>query len=287
MSSTQSVDTSTSDADSRVSASDHPRTVSDLPDEVSERPMMQPLADVEIPEPLKDPVEPDDLDHRRFRATAFWKKVPAFANVDVEEFLDYRFQNRNSVTNVDQLAKVVGEIVDPRFLEDVRAGLGAAPMQMRLSPYTLGLVDWSDPWNDPLRIQFLPVGSTLLPTTRACCWTPCTSSADSPALGLVHRYPDKALFLAARRLPGLLPLLHAQLRDRRRHRHRRQGALHAQPRAGTGPSPTSPRGPRSRMSSSPAATRTCSSPKHLARSADAAGHPAHPAHPLWRARARP
>lgn len=195
MSSTQTVDPSTTDTVSRVTGSDHPRTVSDLPDAVSERPMMQPLADVEIPEPLKDPVEPDDLEHRRFKATAFWKKVPAFADVDVEEFLDYRFQNRNSVTNVEQLAKVVGDIVDPRFLEDVRAGLGAAPMQMRLSPYTLGLVDWSDPWNDPIRIQFIPVASTRLPDHPRLLLDSLNEQGDSPATGIVHRYPDKALFL--------------------------------------------------------------------------------------------
>ena len=50
--------------------------------------------------------------------------------------------------------------------------------------------------------------------------------ADTPVPGLTHRYLDKALFLRARHLPGLLPLLHAQLRGR--HRHRRGGEGPAQ-----------------------------------------------------------
>lgn len=195
MSSTLPVDESTLDETLHPLADDHPRTVSDLPDDVSERPMMQPLADVEIPEPLKDPVEPNDLEHRKFNGKAFWRKLPAFAGVDVEEFLDYRFQNKHSVTNVDKLSEVIGDVVDQRFLDDVRDGLAAAPMQMRLSPYTLGLIDWSDPWNDPIRIQFIPVGSTRMPDHPRLLLDSLNEQGDSPATGIVHRYPDKALFL--------------------------------------------------------------------------------------------
>ena len=35
-------------------------------------------------------------------------------------------------------------------------------MSIRVSPYLLSLIDWTDPYNDPLRRQFVPVASRLL-----------------------------------------------------------------------------------------------------------------------------
>ena len=96
-------------------------------------------------------------------------------------------------------------------------------MSVRVSPYLLSLIDWSDPYEDPLRRQFIPLGSRLLPDHPKLDLDSLHEQADAPVPGLTHRYLDKALFLAARHLPGLLPLLHAQLRGRHRHRGGREG----------------------------------------------------------------
>ena len=37
------------------------------------------------------------------------------------------------------------------------------PMSVRVSPYLLSLIDWSRPYEDPLRRQFIPVATRLLP----------------------------------------------------------------------------------------------------------------------------
>lgn len=81
------------------------------------------------------------------------------------------------------------------FLDDVEAGLKAAPMSLRLTPYFLGLVDWNDPVNDPIRRQFVPLKSMLVHDHGNAELDSLHEEEDSPVPGLVHRYPDKVLFL--------------------------------------------------------------------------------------------
>jgi lysine 2,3-aminomutase len=69
-------------------------------------------------------------------------------------------------------------------------------MSIRVSPYLLSLIDWARPYEDPLRRQFLPVGSRLLPDHPKLTLDSLHEQADAPVPGLTHRYRDKALFLA-------------------------------------------------------------------------------------------
>ena len=172
-----------------------PLTVSDLPAEIVGAEAREHLADVEVPEPLKDPVPAADLEHRRFVDGEFWRRVPAFADVDEDAFLDPAFQLRHSVTGAEALRETVGGLVDPAFLDDVARGLHEAPMNVRVSPYLLSLIDWDDPYTDPIRIQFLPTASTRRPDHPRLSLDSLHEQDDSPTPGLVHRYPDKALFL--------------------------------------------------------------------------------------------
>ena len=68
-------------------------------------------------------------------------------------------------------------------------------MAVRISPYLLGLVDWNNPYDDPIRQQFLPVGSQLEADHPMLTLDSLHEQADAPVPGLTHRYPDKALFL--------------------------------------------------------------------------------------------
>lgn len=45
------------------------------------------------------------------------------------------------------------------FIQDARAGLKAAPMAMSLTPHILSRVDWKNPLDDPIRLQFIPLKS--------------------------------------------------------------------------------------------------------------------------------
>lgn len=136
-----------------------------------------------------------DLAHREFDDSEFWRSIPAYENLDREGFIDHTFQARASVTSVDQLEETVGDLVDPQFLDDVRRGIGHAPMAIRISPYVISRIDWNEPYTDPLRIQFLPVASTARPDHPMLMLDSLHEQQDSPTSGLVHRYPDKVLFL--------------------------------------------------------------------------------------------
>lgn len=171
------------------------KTVGDLPQAISARPKLEPLADVAIPDPIKDPVSQKQLSHRKFDDTEFWRGIPRFENVSFEEFIDFKFQNRNSVTSAEQLDEFLQGLVETKFLEDVREGMARAPMNMRLSPYVLSRIDWSNPYEDPLRIQFVPVASSRLPDHPKLQLDSLHEREDSPTPGIVHRYIDKALFL--------------------------------------------------------------------------------------------
>lgn len=81
------------------------------------------------------------------------------------------------------------------FVQDVLEAMRMAPMSTRLTPYILSLIDWTHPVDDPLRRQFIPLRSSLLPDHPQLKFDSLDELQDSPVPGLVHRYPDKVLFL--------------------------------------------------------------------------------------------
>jgi lysine 2,3-aminomutase len=145
---------------------------------------------------LKPRVDPATLHHRQLLDGAFWQRIPAYRTVDEATFLDHHWQAKNTITNPQKLLAAVQDLVPHEFYEDVAAGFHRAPMSIRVSPYLLSLIEWGDPYNDPLRRQFVPVASRLLPDHPKLTLDSLHEQADAPVPGLTHRYPDKALFLA-------------------------------------------------------------------------------------------
>jgi lysine 2,3-aminomutase len=150
----------------------------------------------EAPPALKPPVDPATLTHRDLRGGAFWQRIPAYAAVTEDEFLDHRWQAKNSITNIPKLLAALKGLVSDGFISDAQRGFERAPMSVRVSPYLLSLIDWSNPTEDPLRLQFIPLGSRLLPDHPKLDLDSLHERADMPVPGLTHRYVDKALFLA-------------------------------------------------------------------------------------------
>ena len=74
-------------------------------------------------------------------------------------------------------------------------GQEITPMNVRITPYIFSLIDWDDPYNDPLRRQFLPLGSQFLSEHPLHMSDSLFEDKDSPVPTLTHRYPDKVLFL--------------------------------------------------------------------------------------------
>ena len=73
-------------------------------------------------------------------------------------------------------------------------------MSLRITPHIMSLIDWERPYDDPIRRQFIPLGSTTQEDHPKLRLDSLSETDDSPVKGLVHRYPDKGLLLGW--LPG-------------------------------------------------------------------------------------
>jgi len=150
---------------------------------------------------VKPPVDPAELEHRNLRHGEFWRAVPAYEHVDEPTFLDHIWQARHSVKTPEELFETIGEIVDSTFLEDAKEGFRRAPMAVRVSPYMIASIDWTQPYEDPIRRQFIPVASKLLPDHPRLTLDSLHEQDDAPVQGLTHRYVDKVLFLPLQTCP--------------------------------------------------------------------------------------
>jgi len=149
----------------------------------------------------KPPVDPATLVHLQLRTGPFWQRVPAYANVSEATFRDHAWQSKNSITKVEKLLESLKGVVSEEFIKDASVGFQRAPMSVRVTPYIMSLIDWSQPYTDPLRVQFIPLGSRLLPDHPKLGLDSLHEQADAPVPGLTHRYPDKALFLPLNTCP--------------------------------------------------------------------------------------
>jgi lysine 2,3-aminomutase len=145
--------------------------------------------------PLKPPIDPATLQHKAMLDAPDWRRIPAYASVPEEQFLDHRWQAKHSITRPDKLLGALSGLVSAEFIADATAGFARAPMSVRVSPYLLSLIDWNDPYQDPLRVQFIPLASRFLPDHPKLGLDSLHEREDAPVPGLTHRYADKALFL--------------------------------------------------------------------------------------------
>lgn len=144
---------------------------------------------------VKPPAGPEALDHMRLRQGEFWREIPAYKDVDEATFLNHLWQYQHSVKTPDELLATIQDHAPASFIEDVRAGFHRAPMNVRVSPYMIACIDWSNPYTDPIRTQFIPLASRLLPDHPKLSLDSLHEQEDAPVPGLTHRYVDKALFL--------------------------------------------------------------------------------------------
>ncbi|MBI2375486.1 MAG: KamA family radical SAM protein [Deltaproteobacteria bacterium] len=147
------------------------------------------------PTALRPPASIEAFDHRHLDDDEFWRLIPAFRNVDKDTFLDWRWQNRNCITSSKDLRATLGDLVPEEFYRDVEQGLARAPMTVRLTPYVVARIDWNNRDRDPVRRQFLTIGSQLRADHPMAQLDSLHEQEHSPVPGLVHRYTDKALFL--------------------------------------------------------------------------------------------
>jgi lysine 2,3-aminomutase len=144
---------------------------------------------------LKPAVDPVTLAHKSIPELPDWRRIPAYKDVTEEQFLDHKWQAKKSITRPDKLLEALKDLVSADFIEDATSGFAHAPMSVRVSPYLMSLIDWDHPYEDPLRTQFIPLGSRFLPDHPKLGLDSLHEREDAPVPGLTHRYTDKALFL--------------------------------------------------------------------------------------------
>jgi lysine 2,3-aminomutase len=135
--------------------------------------------------PAASPVKfPTSSRSEEFRARFFPLATPA-------EWSDWRWQLRNRVRTLEDLQRVVSLTADERTA--IQRHTGSLPFA--ITPYYLGLLDPHDA-EQPLRRTMIPVTDEYL-HTREEAEDPLSEDKDMPVPGIVHRYPDRVLFLVA------------------------------------------------------------------------------------------
>jgi lysine 2,3-aminomutase len=115
------------------------------------------------------------------------------ADVSARDWADWRWQMRHMLTTADELARVV------QLSPDEQHGLAAARTLFRtgLTPYYADLMDPVDP-ACPVRMQAIPRAAELEIRGEELS-DPLGEDSHRPAPCIVHKYPDRALFLVVDR----------------------------------------------------------------------------------------
>ncbi len=112
-----------------------------------------------------------------------------YPSVTNNQWNDWHWQLRNRITTVEALEGIV------LLSQDERAAMQgkAASLPLSITPYYASLLDRDVP-RHPLRRAVIPTTAELLRAPGEAD-DPLGEDKDSPVPGLVHRYPDRVLFL--------------------------------------------------------------------------------------------
>src|SRR5579863_8716152 len=98
--------------------------------------------------PKKAAVDPSTLVHKNLLRGPFRQRIPAYREVTEAQFLDHAWQAKNSIVKIDKLISTIQDLSAPEFIKDIEQGMKKAPMSVRVSPYLVSLIDWSNPYAD-------------------------------------------------------------------------------------------------------------------------------------------
>lgn len=117
------------------------------------------------------------------------RKERLFPEVSMDDWNDWRWQVRNRICTVDELKKYL----DVSKSEERGIAECLQKLRMAVTPYYLSLIN-EDDINDPIRKQAIPT-ILELNETEDDITDPLHEDNHSPVPGLIHRYPDRVLFL--------------------------------------------------------------------------------------------
>ena len=113
-----------------------------------------------------------------------------FPGATVKDWNNWHWQIKQSVQSVAELSRYL-------HLSDNEIGISSEHAQnlpLRITPYYLSLLDPDNP-EQPLRKSVVPVFDEYI-VSKGEASDPLSEEHDSPVPNLVHRYPDRVLFLA-------------------------------------------------------------------------------------------
>lgn len=120
---------------------------------------------------------------RDFRQIKLWEDVTD------SQWEDWKWQVKNRITTVEDLQKVLPLTEDEK--EAIHQCLKS--LRMAITPYYATLIDPDDK-DDPIRKQSVPSMKELC-ISSADMKDPLNEDLYSPVKGIIHRYPDRVLFL--------------------------------------------------------------------------------------------
>src|SRR5205085_8387486 len=97
----------------------------------------------------------------------------------------------HAITRIAQLEQALDGVVGHDVFREIEVGLSKVGMQIRLNPYVMSLINWSDPLEDPVRRQFLPMESELEDDHPCLMVDSLEEQEHSPVPGLVHPIPTR------------------------------------------------------------------------------------------------
>ncbi len=117
-----------------------------------------------------------------------------WSDVSDADWNNWTWQLKNRITNLEQLQRLMPTLTPEEYAGTMLANQRLA---LAITPYFFNLID---PANEecPIRKQVIP----RIEETNVAPWEmadPCGEDAHSPVPGLVHRYPDRVLFLVTDR----------------------------------------------------------------------------------------
>ena len=122
------------------------------------------------------------------------EKVFSFFGIrpDSRKWNDWHWQYANRITTVEALAEILS--LSEKEKEDI--ALSLSRFRMAITPYFASLIDPDNP-ECPLRTQAVPsLRETIVQPWEAI--DPLSEEKNSPVPHIVHRYPDRVLFLVTR-----------------------------------------------------------------------------------------
>ncbi len=113
-----------------------------------------------------------------------------FPEIEEDQWNSWRWQIKNSITTFEQLDEIIDikRFIDKDLIEEHKK------LPLRITPYYASLLEGSDTSN--------PIVKAVVPSIKELQSSPCETSDPlneevcSPVTNIVHRYPDRVLFLA-------------------------------------------------------------------------------------------